>query len=102
MRHRLRIYCLLSAHSSHRLRRGETYRERDVWYLLFVLIRQGLGGGSGPQRLIRALGEETGNPILAFHRPSFSPSFERAPHHTTAENPFLGGDLLLYVFLMVR
>jgi len=24
---------------------------------------------------------------VAFHRPSFSPSFERAPHHTTIENP---------------
>jgi hypothetical protein len=42
----------------------------DVWCLLFVLIRQGLMGRSGPQRLIRALGEETGNPIMAFHRPS--------------------------------
>jgi hypothetical protein len=31
--------------------------------------------------LIRALGEETGNPIMAFHRPSFFPSIERAPHH---------------------
>jgi len=63
------------------------------WCLLFVLIPQGLRGGrSGPQRLIRALGEETGNPIMAFHRPSFSPSFERAPHHTTTENPLLGGD----------
>jgi len=41
------------------------------WCLLFVLIRQGLRGGSGPQRWIRALGEETGNPIMAFHRPSF-------------------------------
>jgi len=29
---------------------------------------------------------------VAFHRPSFSPSFERAPHHTTIENPLLGGD----------
>jgi len=29
------------------------------------LIRQGLRGGSGPQRWIRALGEETGNPIMA-------------------------------------
>ena len=28
-----------------------------VWCLLFVLIRQGLRGGSGPQRWIRALGE---------------------------------------------
>jgi len=34
---------------------------------------KGLGGGSGPQRWIRALGEETGNPIMAFHRPSFFP-----------------------------
>jgi hypothetical protein len=33
------------------------------WCLLFVLIRHGLRGGSGPQRLIRALGEEAGNPI---------------------------------------
>jgi len=64
----------------------EGQRERDVWCLLFVLIRQGLRGGSGPQRLIRALGEETGNPIMAFHRPSFSPSCERAPHHNTTEN----------------
>ena len=24
---------------------------------------------------------------MAFHRPSFSPSFERAPHHTTTEDP---------------
>ena len=43
-----------------------------VWCLLFVLIRQGLRGGSGPQRLIRALGEEAGNPKMAFHRPSFN------------------------------
>jgi len=57
-----------------------------LWCLLFVLIRQGLRGGSGPQRLIRARGEETGSPIIAFHRPSFSPFFERAPHHNTAEN----------------
>ena len=63
------------------------------WCLLFVLIRQGLRGGSGPQRLIRALGEETGNPIMAFHRPSFFPSAERAPlQTTTAENPFFGCD----------
>ena len=40
------------------------------WLGVFVLIRQGLRGGSGPQRLIRALGEETGNPIMAFHRDS--------------------------------
>ena len=33
------------------------------WCLLFVLIRQGLKGGSGPQRLARALGIETGNQI---------------------------------------
>jgi len=31
-----------------------------AWCLLFVLIRQGLRGGSGPQRLIRALGERLG------------------------------------------
>ena len=67
-------------------------RVRPSWCLLFVLIRQGLRGGSGPQRWIRALGEETGNPIMAFHRPSFFPSVERAPHHTTTENPLLGGD----------
>jgi len=30
-----------------------------------LLIRQGLRAGSGPQRLIRALGEETGSPIMA-------------------------------------
>jgi hypothetical protein len=59
----------------------------SFWCLLFVLIRHGLGGGSGPQRWIRALGKEAGNPIMAFHRPRFSPSFERAPHHTTTENP---------------
>jgi len=42
--------------------------------------------------LIRALGEETGNPIMAFHRPSFFPSVERAPHHTTTrESRVLGG-----------
>jgi hypothetical protein len=28
--------------------REATRRERDVWCLLFVLIRQGLKGGSGP------------------------------------------------------
>ena len=63
----------------------------SYWCLLFVLIRQGLRGVSVPQRLIRALGEETGNPIMAFHRPSFFPSFERVPRHTTTENPLLGG-----------
>jgi len=31
-----------------------------TWCLLFVLIRHGFRGGSGPQRWIRALGEETG------------------------------------------
>ena len=35
-------------------------------YFLYVLIRQGLRGGSGPQRLTRALGIETGNPIMTF------------------------------------
>jgi len=53
----------------------------------YCLIRQRLRGRSGPQRLIRALAEETGNPIMAFYRPSFPPSFERAPaHHNTTEN----------------
>ena len=61
-------------------------RIRRLWCLLFVFIRQGLRGGSGPQRWIRALGEETGNPIRAFHRPSFFPSVEWAPHHTTTYN----------------
>ena len=37
-----------------------------IWCLLFVLIRQGLRGGSGPQRLIGAPGIETGNPIMTF------------------------------------
>jgi hypothetical protein len=46
---------------------------RTSWCLLFVLIRHGIRGGSGPQRLIRAFGKETGNPIMAFHRPSFFP-----------------------------
>ena len=57
------------------------------WCLLFVSIRQGLRGGSGPQRLChsltRALGIETGNPIMTFQqRSSFLPSTERATHHT--------------------
>jgi hypothetical protein len=43
---------------------------RSAWCLLFVLIRQGLRWGFGPQRWIRALGKETGNPIMALHRPS--------------------------------
>ena len=59
------------------------------WCLLFVLIRQGLRGGSGPQRLIRALGIETGNPIMTFEqRSSFLPSTERAPHHTSTGIPY--------------
>ena len=59
-----------------------------LWCLLFVLIRQGLRGGSGPLRLIRAPGIETGNPIVTFEqRSSFLPSTERAPHHTSTENP---------------
>ena len=45
----------------------------EHWCLLFVLIRQGLRGGSGPQRLIRAPGIETGNPIVTF-------SWERVSH----------------------
>jgi len=56
-------------------------------FLVWCLIRQGLRGWSGPQRLIRARGEETGNPIMAFHRPRFSPSFERAPHCTPTTIP---------------
>ncbi len=52
-----------------------------IWCLLFVLIRQGLRGGSGPQRLTRSLGIETGNPIMTFQqRSSFLPSTEREPH----------------------
>ena len=41
---------------------------------LFRQLTRALGGegDSGPQRLMRALGEETGNLIMAFHRPSFS------------------------------
>ena len=58
------------------------------WCLLFVLIRQGLRGGSGPQRLIRAPGIETGDPILTYEqRSSFFPSIERAPHHTSPRIP---------------
>ena len=56
--------------------------------LTFVLIRQGLGGGSGTQRLTRALGIETENPIMIFEQQSsFFPSAERAPHRTSTENP---------------
>ena len=40
------------------------------WCLLFVLIRQGLRGGSGPLRLIRAPGIETGNPIMTYEQRS--------------------------------
>ncbi len=51
------------------------------------IIRQGLGGG-GPQRLIRALGIESGNPIRTYEqRSSFLPSIERAPHHTSPRIP---------------
>ena len=58
------------------------------WYLLFVLSRQGLSGGSGPQHLTRALGIETGNPIMTFEqRSGFLPSVERAPHHTATGIP---------------
>ena len=46
-----------------------------VWCLLFVLIRQGLRGGSGPPRLIRAPGIETGNPIMTFEQRSSFLSF---------------------------
>jgi len=77
---RLQLLLLLERRSSAR-RRG--------WCLLFVLIRHGLiRGGSGPQRLIRALGIETGNPIMTYEqRSSFLPSAERAPHHTSPRIP---------------
>ena len=56
--------------------------------LFFALIRQGLRGGGGPQRLTRALGIETANPIMTFEqRSSFSPSIERAPHQTPTGIP---------------
>ncbi len=48
--------------------RGASVRLR--WCLLFVLIRQGLRGVSGPQRLTRALVIETGNPIMTFEQRS--------------------------------
>ena len=58
------------------------------WCLLFVLMRRGLRGESGPQRLIRALGIETGNPIMTLEqRSSFLPSVERAPLHTPTGIP---------------
>ena len=64
-------------------------RSVTPWCLLFVLIRQGLRGGAGPQRLTRALGIETGNPVMTFEqRSSFFPSIERAPHRTTTEIPY--------------
>ena len=56
------------------------------WCVPYVLIRQGRRGAAGPQRLIRALGREAGNLIMAFHWPSFCTSTERAPHHTTHRN----------------
>ncbi len=51
-----------------------------AWCLLLVLIRQGLRGGSGPQRLIRALGAAMG-PSLLLERMSFDTHalFLRAP-----------------------
>ena len=56
-------------------------------YFLYEFDK-GLWGGSGPQRLTRALGIETGNPIMTFEqRSSFLPATERAPHHTSTENP---------------
>jgi hypothetical protein len=48
---------------------GVVHGGRVLVLNLFVLIRQGLRGGPGPQRLIRARGEETRNPIMTFHRP---------------------------------
>ena len=66
---------------------GILVRAKAKWCLLFVLIRQGLRGGSEPLRLIRALVIETGNPIMTLARSSFLPSFERAPHHTSPRIP---------------
>jgi hypothetical protein len=92
------------------LGKGDGRTNRTFGSFFFEEFDKGLRGGSGPQRLIRALGEETGNPIMAFHRPSFSPSFERAPHHTTTANPLRVVILRLNscvvgfstIFLMVR
>ena len=64
------------------------WAETKVWCLLSASIRQGLRGGSGPHRLIRALGIEPGNPIITYEqRSSFLPSIERAPHHTSPRIP---------------
>ena len=54
-----------------------------------ALQRQhGLRWGSGPPRLIRALGIGTGNLIMTFEqRSSFIPSTERAHHHTPTGIP---------------
>ncbi len=75
-----------------------------AWCLLFVLIRQGLRGGSGPRRLIRALGIETGNPIMTFEqRSSVLPSIERAPHHTSLRLiRALGAYFLHILFIGIR
>ena len=67
--------------------RAASARQRQ-WCLLLVLFRQGFRGGSGPQRLTRALGIETGNPIMTYEqRSNFFPSTERAPHHTSTRIP---------------
>ena len=43
------------------------------------------GPGKWARRVIRALGRETGCPIVTFEqRSSFFPSTERAPHRTTS------------------
>ena len=91
LQHKLLLY---RACSKIRIQTRYSSKQNANWCLLFVLIRHGFRGGPGPQRWIRALGEETGNPIMAFHRRSFFPSVERAPHHTTTENSLLGGDPL--------
>ena len=39
---------------------------QGLWCLLFVTIRHGLRGGSGPHRLTRALGIETAKPLTLF------------------------------------
>ena len=54
-------------------------RRRIMMVLTFCLNSTRAEGGSGPQRLIRALRIETGNPIMTYEQQSsFLPSIERA------------------------